>query len=135
MWQSPGFTKLTSNYTDLLFDAAVNAEWCEFLAEKVRSIVDDPATAAKLIPSDHRFGEKRPPFVTGYYEAYNLPHVSLVDLAETPILRFTERGLETAEGGRALDVIIWATGLDFGTGARARRGRTGGAGPAAPDHQ
>src|SRR3546814_777162 len=134
MWQSPGFTKLTSNYTDLLFDAAVNAEWCEFLAEKVRSIVDDPATAAKLIPSDHRFGEKRPPFVTGYYEAYNLPHVSLVDLAETPILRVTERGIETAEGERELDVIIWATGFDFGTGALARMGLHGRDGLALTDH-
>ena len=36
MWNSPGFSKLTSNYTDLLFDAAANAEWCEFIAEKIR---------------------------------------------------------------------------------------------------
>ena len=73
MWNSPGFSKLTSNYTDLLFDPAANAEWCEFIAEKIRGIVDDPETAAKLIPKDHRFGEKRPPFVTGYYETYNQP--------------------------------------------------------------
>ena len=39
MWNSPGFTKLTSNYTDLLFNEAANAEWCEFIAEKIRSIV------------------------------------------------------------------------------------------------
>ena len=50
-----------------------NAEWCEFIAEKIRGIVDDPETAEKLIPKDHRFGEKRPPFVTGYYEAFNQP--------------------------------------------------------------
>ena len=37
-----------------------------------------------LIPKDHRFGENRPPFVTGYYEAFNKPNVSLVDLTETP---------------------------------------------------
>ena len=80
MWNSPGFSKLTSHYTDLLFDPAANAEWCEFIAEKIRSIVDDPETAEKLIPKDHRFGEKRPPFVTGYYETYNHPNVSLVDL-------------------------------------------------------
>ena len=80
MWSSPGFSKLTSNYTDLLFDHAANAEWCEFIAEKIRGIVEDPETAEKLIPKDHRFGEKRPPFVTGYYEAFNNPNVSLVDL-------------------------------------------------------
>ena len=92
MWKSPGFSKLTSNYTDLLFDPAANAAWCEFIAEKIRGIVHDPATAAKLIPKDQRFGEKRPPFVTDYYEAFNRPNVSLVDLDETPIIRMTERG-------------------------------------------
>ena len=57
MWSSPGFSKLTSHYTDLLVDHAANAEWCEFIAEKIRGIVKDPETAAKLIPIDHRFAE------------------------------------------------------------------------------
>ena len=80
MWSSPGFSKLTSNYTDLTVDHAANAVWCEFIAEKIRGIVKDPETAERLIPKDHRFAEKRPPFVTGYYEVYNNPNVSLVDL-------------------------------------------------------
>jgi cation diffusion facilitator CzcD-associated flavoprotein CzcO len=134
MWTSPGFTKLTSNYTDLLFDPAANAEWCEFIAGKVRSIVDDPGTAEKLIPKDHRFGEKRPPFVTAYYEAYNNPKVSLVDLGETPIVRLTESGIETAEGLRQFDIVVWATGFDFGTGALLRMGIRGRDGLALEDH-
>jgi cation diffusion facilitator CzcD-associated flavoprotein CzcO len=125
MWNSPGFSKLTSNYTDLLFDPVANAEWCEFIAEKIRAIVDDAATAEMLIPTDHRFGEKRPPFVTGYYEAFNRDNVTLVDLKRTPILRLTEKGIETVEGARAFDVVIWATGFDFGTGALARMGIRG----------
>jgi len=88
MWNSPGFSKLTSNYTDLMLDPAANAEWCQFVADKIRSIVTDPETAEKLIPKD-RFGEKRPPFVTGYFEVFNEPNVSLVDLGQTPILRMT----------------------------------------------
>ncbi len=127
MWNSPGFTKLTSHYTDLLFDHRANAEWCAFLTEKIRSIVADPETAAKLIP-DHRFAEKRPPFVTGYYETFNDPKVSLIDLKETPIVRLTEHGIETAEGVRQFDLVVWATGFDFGTGALTRlgiRGRNG----------
>src|SRR5690606_1365475 len=68
MWNSPGFAKLLSNYKDLLSDPEVNREWCDFIAAKVRAIVHDPATADRLIPTDHRYGEKRPPFVTGYYE-------------------------------------------------------------------
>ena len=134
MWNSPGFTKLTSNYTDLLLDPAANAEWCAFITEKVRGIVDDPATADKLIPRDHRFGEKRPPFVTGYYEAYNEPNVSLVDLTETPIVRLTEDGIETADGVQPFDVVVWATGFDFGTGALVRMGIRGRDGVALEDH-
>ena len=128
MWKSPGFSKLISHYTDLTVDPRANAEWCEFIADKIRGAVEDPDTAEKLIPKDHRFAEKRPPFVTRYFEAYNRPNVSLVDLRETPILRITETGIETADGVRAFDVIVWATGFDFGTGALRRmgiRGRNG----------
>src|SRR4051812_45630658 len=113
MWNSPGFSKLTSHYTDLLFDPAANAEWCEFIADKIRTVVTDPEVAAKLIPRDHRFGEKRPPFVTGYYETYNNPNVSLVDLEATPILRMTASGIETADGAREFHIVVWATGFDF----------------------
>src|SRR5690606_24727478 len=115
MWTSPGFAKLTSNYADLLFNERANTEWCSFIAEKIRGIVEDPETAERLIPKDHRYGEKRPPFVNGYFEAFNDPKVSLVDLRETPIVRLTETGIETTDGVREFDIIVWATGFDFGT--------------------
>jgi cation diffusion facilitator CzcD-associated flavoprotein CzcO len=128
MWHSPGFTKLTSNYTDLLSNPEANAEWCAFIGDKIREIVRDPETAQRLIPTDHRFGEKRPPFITGYYEAFNRPNVSLVDLTQTPMVRVTPEGIETTDGVREFDIIVWATGFDFGTGALSRmdiRGRDG----------
>ncbi|MGO8872508.1 MAG: flavin-containing monooxygenase [Acidimicrobiales bacterium] len=134
MWRSPGFSKLSSNYADVLFDDAANAEWCEFIARKVRGIVEDPETADKLIPKDHGFGEKRPPFVIGYYEMYNNPKVSLVDLKHTPIVRVTGRGIETADGEQEFDIIVWATGFDFGTGALLRMGIRGRDGFALEDH-
>jgi cation diffusion facilitator CzcD-associated flavoprotein CzcO len=134
MWRSPGFTKLTSNYRDVTLDPAANAEWCAFVAGKIRDIVTDPAIAERLIPRDHRFAEKRPPFVTDYYETYNRPNVTLVDLDKTPILRVTERGIETAEGERAFDIVVWATGFDFGTGALLRMGIRGRDGLALADH-
>ena len=40
MWNSPGFSKLTSNYTDLTVNHSANALWCEFIAEKIRGIVE-----------------------------------------------------------------------------------------------
>jgi cation diffusion facilitator CzcD-associated flavoprotein CzcO len=121
LWASPGFTKLTSNYYDVLYDEKANAAWCEFLAAKIRGLVEDPVVAEKLIPT-HRFGQKRPPFVNGYYEAFNQAHVSLVDLHESPI------------DFAAHDVFIWATGFDFGTGALSRMGIVGRGGVALNDH-
>jgi len=118
----------------LLFDPAANAEWCQFLAEKIRGIVQDPETAEKLIPKDQRYGEHRPPFVTDYFEAYNKPNVSLVDVKETPMVRVTAQGIETAEGERPFDIIVWATGFDFGTGALLRMGIRGRDGLALEDH-
>ncbi|WP_060887898.1 flavin-containing monooxygenase [Streptomyces caniscabiei] len=127
-WNSPGFTKLSEHYYDMTTDPTVNEEFCAFIADKIRSIVKDPVTAEKLIPKGHGYGGRRPPFGTGYYEAYNKPTVKLVDINETPILRITENGIETAEGHQEFDIIIWATGYDFGTGALNRlgvRGRQG----------
>jgi len=134
MWDSPGFSKLTSNYTDLTANHAANALWCEFIAEKIRSIVRNPETAERLIPKDHLYAEKRPPFVTGYYEVYNSPNVSLVDLKQTPIVRVTEHGIETTDGARDFDIIVWGTGFDFGTGALSRMGIRGRRGLALEDH-
>lgn len=134
LWNSPGFRKLTSNYYDLLFNDAVNDEWCEFIAEKIRGIVRDPDTAERLIPKDHRFGGKRPPFVKGYFEAFNDPKVSLVDLRDTPIVRVTDTGIETTDGTREFDIIVWATGFDFGTGALSRMGIRGRDGLALTEH-
>jgi cation diffusion facilitator CzcD-associated flavoprotein CzcO len=125
MWNSPGFMKLTSNYADLLFNEAANAEWCDFIAAKIRGIVRDPDVADRLIPKNHQFGGKRPPFVRGYFEAFNDPKVSLVDLRETPIVRMTENGIETTAGVREFDIVVWATGFDFGTGALSRMGIRG----------
>ena len=134
LWNSPGFMKLTSNYQDLLVNEVANDEWCALIAEKIREIVHDPATAQKLIPTDHRFGGKRPPFVIGYFESFNDPKVSLVDLRETPMVRVTEAGIETTDGLREFDIIVWATGFDFGTGALNRMGIRGRDGLALEDH-
>jgi len=134
MWNSPGFEKFTSNYVDILTNPEANAEWCGFIAGKIREIVRDPVTAEKLIPTDHRYGEKRPPYVAGYFEAFNEPHVHLVDLRDEPMVRVTERGIETTAREREHDIIVWATGFDFGTGAMTRMGIVGRDGLALTDH-
>ena len=122
LYDQRGFAKLISNYHDMLIDREANAEFSEFLAEKIRERVDDPATAEKLIPKDHGFGMRRPPMETGYYEAYNRPNVKLVDLQRDADRRITEAGIETSDGERAFDIIVWATGFDGFTGALTRMG-------------
>jgi cation diffusion facilitator CzcD-associated flavoprotein CzcO len=125
VWQTGGFGKIITNYRDMTLDPAANAEWSRFVADKIRAAVKDPVTAEKLIPTDHGYAGKRPPYVTDYYEAYNRPNVSLIDLNETPITAITETGIETMEGLREFDLIVWATGFDFGTGALNRLGARG----------
>jgi cation diffusion facilitator CzcD-associated flavoprotein CzcO len=125
IWLSPGFSKMTTNYTDMMTDLRANAEFTAFLEEKIRGIVEDPETADRLVPKNHPYGGLRPPFVTGYFEMFNRDNVSLVSLRETPIARVTETGIETTAGLREFDVIVWATGFDFGTGAMLRMGITG----------
>jgi cation diffusion facilitator CzcD-associated flavoprotein CzcO len=128
IWNSPGFAKIGANYDDLLFNQEANAQWCAFMAEKIRAIVADQATADRLIPADHGYVGLRPPYVTGYYEMFNKPNVSLVSLRETAIVKVTEAGIETSDGLREFDIIIWATGFDFGTGAMLRMGIVGAGG-------
>ena len=60
--------------------------------------------------------------------------MSLVDLRETPIVRVTETGIETTDGVRDFDIIVWATGFDFGTGALSRMGIRGRDGLALTEH-
>ncbi|MGE0732993.1 MAG: flavin-containing monooxygenase, partial [Acidimicrobiia bacterium] len=82
LYHQKGFAKLISNYRDLMTNREANAEFSEFVAAKIRERVNDPAVAEKLIPTDHGFGMRRPPMETFYYEAYNRPNVTLVDLNE-----------------------------------------------------
>jgi len=134
VWNSPGFAKISTNYDDMMFNREANAEWCAFMAEKIQGIVKDPETADKLVPKDHLYVGLRPPYVTDYYEMYNQPNVSLVSLRETPIVKVTDTGIETSDGLREFDVIIWATGFDFGTGAMLRMGIVGEGGLALNDY-
>ena len=120
LYHQQGFAKLISNYRDMMTNREANAEFSEFIAEKIRARVNDPAVAEKLIPKDHGFGMRRPPMETGYFEAFNRPNVKLVDLHETPIVTITETGIETTAGEQAFDIIVWATGFDGFTGALTR---------------
>jgi cation diffusion facilitator CzcD-associated flavoprotein CzcO len=120
LYREPGFGIWLANFRDTFMDEAANAELSEFIADKIRERVDDPALAEKLIPKDHGFGVQRVPMETRYYETYNRDDVRLVDLQETPIRRITPTGIETTAESIELDVIVYATGFDAVTGAYDR---------------
>ena len=124
MWEKlygePGFGIWLANFRDIFIDEEANAEFSEFIADKIRSRVHDPVLAEKLVPKDHGFGVQRVPLESGYYEAYNRDNVHLVDLQETPIERITRRGIRTSEQEYEFDVIVYATGFDAVTGAYDR---------------
>jgi cyclohexanone monooxygenase len=115
-WKRGGFSFLYEAFDDVASDPEANAVACDFLARKIAEIVKDPETAATLTPN-YPYGAKRPPTGDGYYEAFNLPHVSLVDLRKTPILEVTPTSIVTEAGEREIDVIVFATGFDALTGA------------------
>ena len=73
MWNSPGFSKLTSHYTTCCSTPRPTPSGASSSPGRSAASSSDPETAEKLIPKDHRFGEKRPPFVNGYFEAFNDP--------------------------------------------------------------
>ena len=112
---------------EVLMDEAVNAEFAEFVREKIRARVNDPVLAEKLLPRG-LFGISRVPLENGYFDAFNRDNVELVDVRETPIERFSADGLVVDGHEYPLDVVVLATGFDAGTGALTRidiRGRDG----------
>jgi cation diffusion facilitator CzcD-associated flavoprotein CzcO len=117
LYGEPGFGIWMGNFRDILVDREANKLLSDFLARKIRQRVKDPAVAEKLIPKNHGFGTRRVPLESGYYEVYNQPHVTLVDINETPIERITPTGIKTSDAEYACDIIIYATGFDAITGA------------------
>ncbi|MDA0821452.1 MAG: NAD(P)/FAD-dependent oxidoreductase [Proteobacteria bacterium] len=127
LWQDGGLHMLFNSYNDLLTNKAANDTLCEFIREKIRSIVKDPETVKKLLP-DYILATKRQAIDDGYFETYNEDHVDLVDLRDDPIVKITADGITTKNGEHPLDMLVLATGYDAITGKLLRlnpKGRGG----------
>ena len=116
-WQEGGSISYLYTYTDLLTNKEANDTASEFARNKIRGMVKDKVTAELLAPKDHPIGTKRLCLDTGYYETYNRPNVTLVDVRSDPIAEITPTGLETGKQSFELDAIVFATGFDAMTGA------------------
>ncbi|UJO17265.1 2-oxo-Delta(3)-4,5,5-trimethylcyclopentenylacetyl-CoA monooxygenase [Fulvia fulva] len=83
LYKEPGFGKWLGVFSDTYTDRRANKLYSDFIANKIRQRVHDPATAESLIPKNHGFGTRRVPLESGYFEAFNKPHVHLIDLQKT----------------------------------------------------
>ncbi len=117
-WRLGGFHFWVGTFNDILTDEAANRTAYYFWRDKVRARIDDPGLAELLAPTEppYPFGTKRPSLEQGYYDYFNQPNMSLVDLHSTPIETITPTGVRTSAGEIELDVLVLATGFDANTG-------------------
>ena len=104
-------------FKDINFDITANQTAADFIHAKIRSIVTDARTAERLCPKNYPFGTKRICVGSDYYETYNRPNVTLVDLQETPIQQISCQEIHTDRDVFQCDIIVCATGYDALTGA------------------
>ena len=114
-WETAGLS-IGGSYGDLMLNQKSNDTIAEFARGKIRQIVEDPTTAEALCP-EQTFACKRLCVDTGYYQTFNQPHVTLVDISKGAIDQITPAGLEANGDDFELDCIIFATGFDAMTGA------------------
>jgi cation diffusion facilitator CzcD-associated flavoprotein CzcO len=118
LWEIGGFAPWIGSFNDILLNEEANRAAYKFWRDKTLKRIKDPAVAEILAPTEpiHPFGVKRPSLEQHFYEIFNQPNVSLVDLRSTPIERVTRNGIKTAAGEHELDILVLATGFDAVTG-------------------
>lgn len=118
LWDEGDFHFWLATYHDMLFTKEANKEAYDFWKSKVRARLHDPRLKELLAPElqPHSFGCKRISLENGYYEIFNQPNVSLVDVNATPVVEVTERGIRTTEKEWEFDYVVCATGFDAITG-------------------
>jgi acetyl esterase/lipase len=134
-WNRGGFRLFADSFADIMIDREANETVAQYIRDRIRERVDDPATAELLTPRGYPYGTKRPPLETDYYEAYNRRNVDLVDVASNAIDAVTPTGVRLADGTEfVLDVLILATGFDASTGPLLAMNITGRDGLRLADH-
>ena len=117
-WAKGGLPFMSA-FADILYSHEANDTAAEFIRGKIRALVRDPKVAEMLSPQSV-VGCKRLCSDTEYYETFNRPNVTLVDLRSTPIEEVLPHGLRTSAREYALDSLVFATGFDAMTGALTR---------------
>jgi cyclohexanone monooxygenase len=115
-WAAGG-TNFLAAFNDLILDRQANDTASEFVRDRIRETVRNPAVAELLAPKNHPIGTKRICVDTDYYGTYNRENVTLVDVRTTPITDITLNGVRAGDIEYPFDAIVFATGFDAMTGA------------------
>jgi cyclohexanone monooxygenase len=112
-----GGTGITRVFTDTMTHPRANDVVADFVRRKIRAKVADPAVAEALTPHDHHIATKRICLDTDYFETYDRPNVTLVDVRRDPIVAIEPEGVRTRDARHPVDALVYATGFDAMTGA------------------
>src|SRR3984957_11858125 len=116
-WRAGGGMPFLGAYTDVLVSQEANDVVAEFMRDRIREAVDDPAVAELLCPRGYPVGSKRLCQSDDYYAMFNRPNVSLVNIRSAPVEYVYPGGVKTTSDSYDLDVLVFATGFDALTGA------------------
>ena len=114
LWANGGF-EIFFAYKDAFFDPEAADFVYQFWRRKTLPRIYSLAMQEKLVPArlDHPIAAKQlPSLEQKYYEVFNQPNVTLVDVQENPIAEVTPLGVKLKDGTEHhLDVLILATGF------------------------
>ncbi|PPR16112.1 MAG: Phenylacetone monooxygenase [Alphaproteobacteria bacterium MarineAlpha9_Bin3] len=113
-WNDGGVPFIAA-FEDLNFNRKANETAAKFVRKKIKSLVKNTNTA-KLLTPNYPIGCKRLAVDSNYYETYNKPNISLIDIKKDAIKEFNKDGISTKNNNFKVDVIILATGFDAMTG-------------------
>ncbi|KXT09552.1 hypothetical protein AC579_238 [Pseudocercospora musae] len=125
MWNTGGFHFQLSGFNDGAIDPESNEITYQWWRKKVCERLTDPEKNKIMAPEKkpYYFGTKRSPLEQDYYEVLNRPNVQIHDLNESPLEKFTEKGMVMADDKEyAFDAVVLATGFDSFTGSITKMG-------------
>ena len=103
-----------------LFLDLLDAQYMNAIRQRIAEQVKDPKVAEILMPWYERFC-KRPGFHDEYLGAFNRPNVTLIDTSGSHgVERVTETGMVANGVEYPVDLIVYSTGFEIGTGWKKR---------------
>lgn len=126
-WEKGG-PNFMHSFNDLVTNEEANKTAADFVRDRIRAMVKNPATADLLCPTEYPIFTKRICVDSHYYETFNRANVKLVSLKKYPLEQIEASGIRTTAGLTEVDAIVYATGFDAITGAITSidiRGRNG----------